>query len=282
MQPGIQQVWCELTLTTDLNCKIAAIGVWGAHFADTAALVQRLEGNAVNGPPLDGPKPEVIPANERRRAPLTVRLAVEASWQATQNAAISPQALKCVFVSGLGDTELTDYMCQVLASANKQLSPTKFHNSVHNAPAGYWTISTGAMSAANSVAGFQTSVSIALLEAMVQCQQEQTPMLVTFYDAPVALTLQSILKNDQAFSASLVIYPADSHRDGTLLKARVVCEAAQWPTIQATDVTLQDLYQVNPSAKILCLLEKLLLDDTSPGPLRLPLSLGTSIDLWLA
>jgi len=62
---------------------------------------------------------------------------------------------------------------RLLAGENKALSPTKFHNSVHNAAAGYWTISTGCMQAANSVAGFDNSVSLTLLEALIQADAEQ-------------------------------------------------------------------------------------------------------------
>ena len=39
-----------------------------------------------------------------------------------------------------GDGQNCHEICQALASAERQLSPTRFHNSVHNAAAGYWSI----------------------------------------------------------------------------------------------------------------------------------------------
>jgi len=298
------------------TCKVASIGAWGSYFPDTAALADMLNApicssdEQLKEKTLDeklteenpagkysaGPKPEAIPANERRRAPLIVRLAVEASWQATQKVGISPQDLKCVFVSGLGDTSLTDYMCSVLASDMKKLSPTKFHNSVHNAPAGYWTISTEVMGAANSVAGFEHSVAVTLMDAIIQCNYEKAPILIAFYDAPVAEPFKALLKNEHAFAAAIVIYPEDSDKEGTRLTmelSSVQQDAFQesasqesasqqntsinWPVLATNNSYLQDIYTNNPAGKVLCLLERLLSPAMLSSPFTLPVSDGVSI-----
>lgn len=262
----------------ELTCKVVSMGAWGSYFDSWTALDALLGGGVMPETKNKGPKPAVIPANERRRAPLPVRLAVESSWQATEAAAVSPDALTCVFVSGLGDTDLTDYMCKTLASEHKELSPTKFHNSVHNAPAGYWTISTKTMSAANSVAGYQQSVSLTLLEAMIQCEAENAPMLVTLYDAPVAEVLQPILSNQQPFAFSLVIYPQSADVDGVTVTASVNNEgAADWPALASENAYIAELYQDNPSAKILCFAELMRQPAASATPVTMPLSTGTSI-----
>ena len=90
--------------------------------------------------PLGRPAPELLPPNERRRAPDTVAVALEAALAACKCADLEPATLACVFSSTHGDLTITDYMCATLASTPAQLSPTRFHNSVHNAAAGYWTI----------------------------------------------------------------------------------------------------------------------------------------------
>ena len=263
---------------TELKCKIAGVGAWGSHFASWDELKGLLHGDTTPETKNKGPKPAVIPANERRRAPLPVRLAVESSWQATQSAGIAPDSLTCVFASGLGDTDLTDYMCKTLASEHKELSPTKFHNSVHNAPAGYWTISTGTMRAANSVAGFEQSVSLTLLEAMVQCESEGVPLLVTLYDAPVADVLKPLLANQQAFAFSLIVLPMSSDMDGIPVSAKVTSEkSVTWPQLTSQNPYIRSLYAENPSAKILCLAE--LLSQTQHA-VSMPLSKGTSITLY--
>ncbi len=264
----------------ELTCKVASVGAWGSYFESWDALQALLRGGVLPEAKNKGPKPAVIPANERRRAPLPVRLAVESSWQATQSADIAPDSLTCVFVSGLGDTDLTDYMCQTLASEHKELSPTKFHNSVHNAPAGYWTISTNTMRAANSVAGYQQSVSLTLLEAMIQCEAEDVPMLVTFYDAPVAPVLAPILSNQQAFAFSLIIYPASAQVDGIAITAVVEQEdAPHWPALSTDSAYLSELYSDNPSARVLCLADLLSQSADAAHPVTMPLSSGTSLSL---
>lgn len=262
----------------ELQCKVASIGAWGSYFSNWEDLQGLLQGAALPEQKNQGPKPAVIPANERRRAPLLVRLAVESSFQATESAGIAPESLTCVFVSALGDTDLTDYMCKTLASEQKELSPTKFHNSVHNAPAGYWTISTKTMSAANSVAGYEQSVSLTLLEAMVQCESEQKPMLLTFYDAPVSTVLEPLLLNQEAFAFSIILYPVAHEAEGLVLKARVNSnEHTVWPALNNASEYIDTLYHSNPCARILCLAELLGEQGGNGKTLNMPLSKGTSI-----
>jgi hypothetical protein len=259
--------------------QILGLGSWGPGFQNWSELQNILSGSAPTIEDAEqqkktakGPKPEIIPANERRRAPLPVRLAIESSWQASQHANIAPEELPSVFVSGIGDTQLTDYMCKVLAGENKALSPTKFHNSVHNAAAGYWTISTGCMQAANSAAGFQESVSLALMEAILQCHLEKRPTLLTFYDAPSSDVLIELLKNDSAFSASIVIGPAGTRAEAQNYQATVADDASQWPELKSTQ-ELERCYQNNPVAKILALMNSIAhTDQAMVSPLCMPIS----------
>lgn len=259
----------------NIDFSILGLGAWGANFRNSSDLQSLLKGNNIEDDGAKGPKPEVIPANERRRAPLPVRLAVDASWQACQDAAIDPSTLGSVFVSGLGDTQLTDYMCKVLAGENKALSPTKFHNSVHNAAAGYWTISTHCMQAANSIAGFEESVSLTLLETLVQASFEQRPMLMTFYDAPVSPVLKPILRNEHAFAVSMIVAPASlGLSNGTQFTASFKQTSAQWPNRDWPE-PLNSCYQNNPVARILPLAELVLAN--RDDALSLPLSKDTSL-----
>lgn len=266
---------------------ILGLGAWGANFRSGADLISLLNGESLEDDGAKGPKPEIIPANERRRAPLPVRLAVETSSQACDNAGLNPAELGCVFVSGLGDTQLTDYMCKVLAGENKALSPTKFHNSVHNAAAGYWTISAGCMQAANSIAGFEQSVPLTLMESLIQADAEQRPILMTFYDAPVSPVLKSILKNEHAFSVSVIIAPTSikqeltSKLNGELAEntpahfsATVEPKSCEWPTRNWVE-PLNQCYHTNPVARVLPLIELL------ACPTNQPVSMPVSIDSTL-
>ena len=70
-------------------------------------------------------------------------MALEVSLAACRAAGCDPATLPSVFASTHGDLAITDYMCETLATDPTAVSPTKFHNSVHNAAAGYWTIGYG-------------------------------------------------------------------------------------------------------------------------------------------
>ena len=54
--------------------------------------------------------------------------------------------LATVFSASGADGHNCHALCEQLATDDRQLSPTRFHNSVHNAAAGYWSVATGAMS----------------------------------------------------------------------------------------------------------------------------------------
>lgn len=268
-----------MDLANQFRARIVAIGAWGQEFRNWQDLQHLFIGRTCEDDGSKGPKPEVIPANERRRAPLPVRLAVESSWQATEQSTYQSAELSSVFVSALGDTQLTDYMCKVLAGDSKQLSPTKFHNSVHNAAAGYWTISTTCMKSANSVAGYEESVSLTLLEALTQIHIEKTPILLTFYDAPVSKVLKGLFKNDYPFAVSIILAPEQADCSGQKISATIENEMTQWPKLESIHHNVNAIYESTPTARILALLEQHA--KGSPANLSMPLSKVASLNIQL-
>lgn len=251
----------QTNLTVDLvGADLVGIGAWGPAFNNWAEL-QALFANPAVGEDLQWatqvPKPEIIPANERRRAPLPVRAAVEVSWQALQQSGLVSGDVACVFGSGLGDTEITDYMCRVLTTTEKQLSPTKFHNSVHNAAAGYWTISTGCMKAANSIAAYQNTAGLSLLEAIIQCQQHQEPLLITLFDTAAHDAYRQIFACEHSFAAALLIVPVGSAAS-PIARLTMGDDSAATPAAPVfAHKLLGNLYRDNPAAKVLGLLQQL-------------------------
>lgn len=255
---------------------LVGIGAWGPAFNNWTEL-QALLANPSLGEELHWatqvPKPEIIPANERRRAPLPVRAAVEVSWQALQQSGLESREVACVFGSGLGDTEITDYMCRVLTTDEKQLSPTKFHNSVHNAAAGYWTISSGCMKSANSIAAYQNTAGLALLEGMIQCQQHNEPVLVTLFDTAAQDTYRQIFACEQSFAAALLLVPAGSAAAPIARLHSSDETAARVAAPELPHEQLAGLYRDNPAAKVLGLLQQLAVKQAGPcsfalGPAR--------------
>ena len=153
------------------------------------------------------PSPVLLAPTERRRAPDTVAVALEVASRACEMAGVLPQDLPSVFSSTHGDLPINDYMCATLASTPKLLSPTKFHNSVHNAASGYWTIGTGSHQPSTALTAWGDSFAAGLLEAMVQCQADNTPVLLVIYDVAAKGPLATVTPSAGMLGGALVIRP---------------------------------------------------------------------------
>jgi hypothetical protein len=128
------------------------------------------------------PQPSILPPNERRRAPDTVAVALEVAQAACVNAGRDPAQLPSVFASTYGDLAITEYMCSTLARAPLTLSPTRFHNSVHNAAAGYWSIATACRQPYCALGAGPYTFAAGLFAAALQVCADQTDVLFVAYD----------------------------------------------------------------------------------------------------
>lgn len=194
-----------------LQVHVEGIGLWSPQLADFAALKAWLAGKPVTAPPARPPA-AVLPPNDRRRAPESVLLAVEAAGQAVAMSGQEARELPCVFSSAFGDQHISDYMCATLASAPAELSPTRFHNSVHNAPAGYWTIATGCHATSSAMTAGHASFGAGLLEAATLAAAEQRPVLLVCSDIAGHGPLGEMTGTRQAFGIALVLAPTATGR----------------------------------------------------------------------
>ena len=110
------------------------------------------------------------------------KLALAIAQEATRRAGVDPAELASVFSSSGGDGHNCHEICQALALAGRELSPTRFSNSVHNAAAGYWSIATGAKRESNVLCAFDASFCAGLLEALAHVVVEEQPVLLVAYD----------------------------------------------------------------------------------------------------
>jgi len=165
-------------------------------------------------PPGDAGRPaaRLLPPTERRRAPASVLLAVEVAAQAVAMSGRPADSLACVFASAYGDIGITDYLCATLAQAPDTLSPTRFHHSVHNAPAGYWTIATGCRAPSSAVCAGGASAGAGLLEASVLALAEQRPVLLVCSDVAGNGPLGEIVGCRSSLGCALVLAPPGSGR----------------------------------------------------------------------
>jgi len=242
--------------------------------SEAITLRASLEGIGLIGPGLDGwqlsaellagaspyasrptvvPAPELLPPAERRRVGRVVKLALAAGLQATVNARIDAAELAAVFSSSGGDGQNCHEICLSLTEINPQISPTRFHNSVHNAAAGYWSIATGAREPSNALCAHDASFAAGLLEAMAQVVVEQTAVLLVAYDAPYPPPLSLRRPIPDAFGVALVLKPQAS---ATSL-AQLVISLCDEPADRMSDTALETLRASIPAARCLPLLQEL-------------------------
>jgi hypothetical protein len=187
-----------------LRVYVEGIGLWSPQLANFAALKTLLAGTMPEPPPAR-PAAATLPPNERRRAPESVLLAVEVAGQAVAMSGRDAATLACVFTSSHGDQPVTDYMCATLAQAPMEMSPTRFHNSVHNAAVGYWTIATGCHEASTAIAAMRASFGAGLLEAAIQVVADQRPVLLVGSDTRGSGPLGEVTDCAQPFGCALVL-----------------------------------------------------------------------------
>jgi hypothetical protein len=233
-----------------LRIHIEGIGLWSKQLGDFAALQALLAGH-VPEPPSPKPAATTLPPNERRRAPESVLLAVEVAGQAVAMSGRTAASLTCVFSSSHGDQAITDYMCATLASAPTELSPIRFHNSVHNAPAGYWTIATGCHEPSTAVCAQRMSFGAGLLEAISHALADHCPVLLVCSDIAGVFPLAEQTGCTQSFGCALVLSPEIS--ENTLASLDITLTPIQG-SAEALPEPLAGWRAANASAEALPLL----------------------------
>jgi hypothetical protein len=223
------------------------------------------------------PSPELLPAAERRRAPDTVALALEVATRAVAQSGRRPDELLSVFTSAHGDLAITDHVCSTLAATPLLLSPTKFHNSVHNAASGYWGIATGCLRASTAVSAFDCSFAAGLLEALTQCAAEAAPVLLVGCDVAACGALVSTNDSRGLLAVALVIAPRRGERTRFALDAALVAGATA--RIAPRSDAARSLAD-NAMADALPLFEALARGERAP--LALPLSATLALKVQLS
>ncbi|MGH6886984.1 MAG: beta-ketoacyl synthase chain length factor [Geminicoccales bacterium] len=226
-------------------------------------------------------QPARIAPRERRRAPKAVRMAIEVMSQACAMAGREPASVATVFSSAMGDMQITDYMCSALAATPREISPTRFHNSVHNAPSGYWSIATGSYAPASAVSAYRYTAPMALLEAAIQVLEENLPVLLVTQEMAAPPALKDTCPSDLDFAAALLLAPPGPAADPLAsLGFEVRDGISDWPALPPN---LAQDFAEHPGARLLPLLAGVagIAARGAGAPIRMsyPLSAGSSVDL---
>jgi hypothetical protein len=188
---------------------VDGIGLCGPGLAGWAASVPVLAGRQDYAPaPTVVPPSLLLPANERRRAAQIVKIALAVGAEAFAESGRDPAATATVFSSSGGDGDTIHEILSVLASPQRELSPTRFHNSVHNAAAGYWSIATGSIAASTSLCCHDDSFAAGLLEACVQVACGRQSVALLAYDVQYPAPLSAMRPVGAPFAVGLVLSPS--------------------------------------------------------------------------
>ena len=236
---------------TALRAYIDGVGLIAPGIDDWPAGARVLAGEAPWTPaPTRLPQPDCLPAAERRRSSAVVRLALAAGLEACTRAGADAAQLPAVFTSSGDDGQNCHEICQVLASSDRQLSPTRFHNSVHNAAAGYWGIATGATPASSALCAHDASFAAGLIEALTQLVVQESKVLLVAYDTPYPEPMRRVRQIPDAFGTALLL----SATAGAASQARIEASlgAARHEPLPQAD--LEALRAAVPAARSLPLL----------------------------
>lgn len=258
-----------------ITCRIIGAGIIAPGLINWQEAHPVLAGTIpYSSTPLPRLNPSRLPANERRRTNAAVRLALEAADQAILTAGIDPARTATVFTSAGGDNDVIHGICQALCASEPALSPIAFHNSVHNAPAGYWSIATGDTLPYTALSALDGSVAMGLIEAGIQVIYEGGPVLFVAYEVPMPFPLNTQRPAETPFACALVLdqaYPSamndqiwldyDDPSNETLLN----------------DPELEALRRDNAAARVLPLLTLLAMGQA--GEITLPLHEGRGVRL---
>ena len=189
-----------------LSACVEGVGYWSRGLPSWDAAREFARSGLLPDAAPTRPSPQLLAPNERRRAPETVAVALEVALAACHDAGRDPAALPSVFASTHGDLAITDYMCETLAGDDPAaLSPTRFHNSVHNAAAGYWTIGAGALAPATAISAYGASFAQGLIEAFAQLATGTEAVLLVGYDGAQAGALGRVARSAGLLGGALVL-----------------------------------------------------------------------------
>ena len=203
--------------------------------------------------------PRGLPAAEGRRTGRSVRLALAVAHEAFEHAARDPAATATVFTSSGGDGDNVHEILQILATPNREVSPTRFHNSVHNAAAGYWSIAARSHAPSTSLCAYDASFAAGLIDAATQIAVDAVPVSLIAYDHPYPEPLHAKRTFAESFSAALVLAPERGENAFASVDIEIT-RGSPAPVTALADPALEALRIGVPAARSLPLLAALARD----------------------
>ncbi len=230
---------------------MGAIGPGASNWPEWRDILR--EGSGYQSTKTVVPALNVLPSAERRRVGNGVKIALASGLEALAAAQVDPSTITTVFSSSGGDGENCHWICETLASEERLISPTRFHNSVHNAPSGYWGIASGAMLPSTSLCAYDASFAVGLLDAAVQCAVDKLPVLLVAYDTPYPEPLNGVRQIADQFAVSVLLSPVATHNS----MAAMQLSLGQTASSTMDEPELERMRMSIPTARCLPMLQRL-------------------------
>lgn len=198
---------------------------------------------------------DMLPAAERRRAGVPIKLALAVGQEAFLHAGRDTGTTSTVFTSSGGDNDNVHAINSILATAPREVSPTRFHNSVHNAAAGYWCIAAGTHEPSTSLCAYDASFAAGLLESATQVTVDDATVVLIAYDHAYPEPLNAVRPITAAFGMALILTPRKTEK--TLASIDVAFVPGDGNETVMQDAGLEALRNGVPAARGLPLLAAL-------------------------
>ncbi|MPY73924.1 MAG: 3-oxoacyl-ACP synthase [Alphaproteobacteria bacterium] len=237
-----------------IEARIASIGLLGPGLTDWPAARRILAGTEAYVPAeVSPPVPEGLSPRERRRTGLGVRLAVAVAHEAVAGAAQDAAALPTVFGWAHGDGVVVQRLLETLATPERFVSPTDFHNSVHNVAVGYWAIASGSHEPCSSIAAGPDTFPASLLKALAEVRCDNRRVLHIVCGVPFNEPLNTVCPVGAPLGVAMVLAPPGE--PGGIARISADYQAGAAAVTRPQTAGLRALWEINPAARAVPLLE---------------------------
>lgn len=266
-----------MTTTLDMQLWIDGIGFIAPGLPDWPSAREVLAGRQtwISAPSVL-PAPLLLPPAERRRASRVIRVALALGQEAVTHAGADAAGLATVFAASGADGHNCHALCEQLATDDRQISPTRFHNSVHNAAAGYWGIATHSMAPCQVICAGDGSFGAGLLDAVSQVVVDRRPVLLVVYDSEYPEPLHAKRPIPDTAGVALVLSPKASDQSLARLSLRSLNGQQVGPLSESG---LESLHRQLPSLRALPLLQALACGRSGSAPIDYLPGLPLDLDL---
>src|SRR5499433_367740 len=191
-----------------INVWLMGVSVFGPGLDGWERALRVLQRSEAYAPgPVKIPPPTILSPRDRRRCSETVSLALHTAHQAAQAGGLDLATTPTVFSNSAGDGEIVHRLLTALAKPGKPVSPTDFHNSVHNASAFYWSLGTGCRASSTSIAAARFSFAAAMIKAAMHSVAESSPIVMVCFDSPLPSPLGETYPIVASLAVGFALWP---------------------------------------------------------------------------